>query len=307
MRRLPPLKFLSTRAEASSAGSPPEPGAEAAALTRLIHIHIPKCAGTTLDHVLFGAAAAIGRDMIRFHGTIYGQGFAGLGKRESWKHAQRVDYPKDWLFASGHIPYGRFPRCREKVNEVCVIRDPLSRLTSMFQMGANLGAWSATTPIGKLFDAGLFAADSMVRQLVGETSKDRELDPRSVETALHNFENIKYAGAIDDFDSVVGSILGDFGIPYLAYHSYQIGRSIEDLEHRRLAAGFAPFMELDRLFYDRAVAIGGTSNRVRVVSIRHIAPSAPILVVSPALVSEEGTRIDSALVTVEKVARNFDL
>ncbi len=290
------MKILRTGAHVSKTANADKP-------TPLVHVHVPKCAGTTLDEALLGAAEAWGRPGFRFYGTIYGQGFSGLNKAETWKEAAGFEYPKNWLYASGHIPYGHFPAHGCRVNEVCIIRDPLSRLISMFNMGVDRHAWSATTPIRTLFESGQLVSNSMVRQLSGETSADCRLESRHLETALRNFENVKYRGHMETFDRILGAILADFSIPYVAYHSFQVGKSTNDLRRDHFAADFAPYMELDQIFFDRAIAHCPVFDKTTMVTLEQVEKSAPVLLVSPALGFIDGDEIRSAYVPAEAVAQ----
>ena len=300
MTNLPKLKILYT-------GADPSVEVDTRELTPLIHVHIPKCAGTTLDHVMLGVAKAFGRPFFRFLGTIYDQGFSGTEKEEAWQKGESLHYPQDWLYASGHIPYGCFPDHGTAVHEVSIIRDPSSRLISMFWMGVRQGAWKATTPVNNLIDTGLFAPESLVRQLCGERSRDRQLDEGDLERAVDNFLGIEYAGLIEDFDTILGAILAAYKIPYVAYHSYQVGESGRDHERDRLTEQFAPFMALDQAFYDRAAASCAVPNQTREISIGDVAPNAPVLMVSPNVVSQSSQNIDSAFVDVKTLATIFGL
>lgn len=283
-------------------GADPSGEVDARQLTPLVHVHVPKCAGTTLDHVLMGVASACGRPGLRFPGTIYGQGFAGVEKGEAWRDAEGFRYPEGWLYASGHIPYGCFPEYGAGVHRVSIIRDPLSRLISMYRMGVRRKAWRAATPVANLFESGLFAPDSMVRQLCGERSRDRVLGEKDVETALRNFQGMTYAGRIEDFDAVLGAILAAYKIPYVAYHSFQVGESAPETADEALAEAFAPFMALDRLFFDRAAAGSIGASQTREVCLSDVAPSAPILLVSPYLTSGSGRQVTSAFVTAQRIS-----
>ena len=294
MTNQPRLRILYT-------GADPSGEVDTRELTPLVHVHIPKCAGTTLDHVIMGLAKACSRPGIRFRGTIYGQAFSGTEREEAWKKAEGSHYPIGWLYASGHIPYGHFPYHGGAADEVSIIRDPPSRLISMFRMGVKRGAWKATTPVKDLFDAGLFAPDSMVRQLCGERSRDRALDDRDVETAVGNFQRMKYAGRIEEFGAILGAILAAYRIPYIAYHNFQVGEPGRDQERDRLTEAFAPYMRLDKAFFDLAATNRRVSRQMQEISITDVAPSAAVLLASPLIVPENGMDIQSAFVSVESI------
>jgi hypothetical protein len=296
MRDLPKLRILCTGADSRSAIDAARP---------LLHIHIPKCAGTTLDHILAAVAKVRGRPGLRFFGTIYGQGFSGLGKEEAWKDAAGFGGAPDWLYASGHVPFGRFPRTERAPDTVCLIRDPVRRLISMFRMGARRGAWTDATPIEEIFASDLLAPDSMVRQLSGETSKDSTLGPQQVEAALRNFSSVTYRGRMEDFDAVLGAILARHGISYVAYHRFQVDRAAAAPENEPTAAAFAPYCRLDQAFFDRANCVFQGMPTVREISIRDVPSAAMILSVSPYLASSDGTAIGSALLDRDAVASLF--
>ena len=275
---------------------------------RVVHflLHVPKCAGTTLDRILFAVAKAFDRPIVRFNGTIYGQPFAGTDKKsEAWKTAGATGYPPNWLYASGHIPFGHFPPPEVRPNVVSIIRDPVPRMISMYRMGIARGAWSGTTPVKDLFEAGLLAANSMVRQLSGETSGAEVLGAAHVDEAKRNFERLNYSGRIQDFDNILGSILADYELPYIAYHSFQIGEPVDDAERDRLASALAPFVELDQALYDRVDVDRHIRRDVRQVSIKDISPSAPVLLVSPHLVSSNAESDGWAFVTAEQLGELF--
>ena len=291
-----PLKILST-------GAPPEGQVDFGQLVPLVHVHIPKCAGTTLDHIMIGVARGAGRPGVRLRGPIYRQGLGERGLPDAWIAAKGFQYPKDWLFVSGHIPFGCFPPYRGTANEVTLIRDPLARLISHYRMGLQRQYWGPETPIEDLFKQGLLVADAMVRQLSGEITGDKPLDAANIDLALKNFASMRYKGRVEDFDSVIGSILADYNIPFLAYHKFQMGRQIDESETARLSAVLNPYVEIDRVFFDRASANCISNSQVREASLNEIPPSAPILLVSPHLSSEAGEGLTSTFVSVETLAQ----
>ncbi len=280
-------------------GRAAQPEVEAPGRKPLLHYHIPKCAGTTLDAILFGMAKAANRPHLRVLGSIYGQKFSGREKSDAIEQVRNLGWAKDWLYVAGHVPYGKFAPGDSAPNEIALIRDPASRLISMFKMGVARGVWSETARIRDLFGAGLLAGDSMVRQLAGEMSGTTKLTESHVGTALDNFRRIRYRGSAESFQSVVCSILADYGISYVAYENFQISDRLHLRNKSQLAREFEPYMQLDRMFFDRANdEVRAAENGFREIDIDAVAPNSRVLLVFSGLY-DEGKELPTAYMDVE--------
>ncbi len=70
---------------------------------------------------------------------------------------------------------------------------------------------------------------------------------------------------------------------------------------------FAPFIRLDQAFFDHAAANCRVPRQTREISVTDIAPSAPVLLVSPYVVSDNGEPLKPAFVTAEFITNILGL
>ena len=97
----------------------------------LIFTHVPKSAGTSLDHVLSGMAAVRGLRFRRAMGTLYGI-FPGAGKGDApadFAHLQS-DVLERLDIVSGHLPFGGHARLTHPAFYMTILREPMARLVS---------------------------------------------------------------------------------------------------------------------------------------------------------------------------------
>lgn len=298
MKAYPKLVLLRTAAVENLSSNPNK-------LPPLFHLHIPKCAGTTLEEILVGLAKAKSRPYFRIPGTIYHQKFSGTGKAEACESIGKLIVPPNWLCASGHVPYGIFPTDASSVNQVTMIREPLTRYLSLFRMGVRRGVWSSSTPVQQIFKSRYLVEDSMVRQLAGVASGETRLSEEDVEKALRNYESITYKGTLEEFENVAGSILSDYGIEFIAFHRFQVDSMQDDIDGSRLAREFAPFLQLDQMFFERAKNISRQeTRRFTRIEMDEVPPKSWILLVTPFLY-QNNQQIRSAFIDVEGLRKFF--
>jgi len=248
-------------------------------LPALMHVHVPKCAGTLFDHLIIALADAYGRTAHRFSGTIYGQQFAGKGKQDARTQVANFAFPAKWFYASGHLPMGSFPASGDPYRTIAILREPLARQLSMFEMGVARGFWSATATIDELMTNGWMSANSMVRQLSGETDARIPLGAEHLDRALQNFRQLSYRGLIDRFDEILTAIMQDYGVPYLAYQR-PLSPKVSIPDRDALKKSTLKYLDLDLEFFGRAAREVSTASKMPVTSVADIPAGSKILVAS---------------------------
>lgn len=289
-------------------GRAEQPCVDTPELKPLLYYHIPKCAGTTLDYILLGLANTTKRPYLRASGVIYNQKFAGREKTDALEKIKNLEWPRNWFYASGHIPYGKFAPADSASNEIAMIRDPASRLISMFGNGVRRGAWAEDARIKDIFDAGLLVADSMARQLAGEISATAKLSEEHVEMALENYKRIKYKGPVENFESVVCSILADYGVSYVAFQNLQVGGQMHLANESQLVKEFEPYLKLDEMFFHRASnEVRQKANGFMEINVDDLPPDSRVLCVTPNhyVGGEQVTAVYVDVETLRKITRGI--
>jgi hypothetical protein len=224
----------------------------------LIFTHIPKTAGTTLDHILVGMASVRGLSRRRAMGTIYGQ-FHGAGKGdamrefETWPHEDVAGC----RYLSGHLPYGPHRHLRRPYFYVTILREPVARLLSQFRFGVRRGGWTAATPMQELIRQGLMAENLQTRQIAGLVDPRAPCTGETLELALSNLRShYTVVGTSERFDETLKLLVTLLGWPEIAYGDRQVTPGAADDELRRRAEEAVQlFFAYDRELYAQAAEL----------------------------------------------------
>lgn len=193
---------------------------------RLVNVHIPKTAGTTLDRILNSIALRCGLGHFRALGTVYGQ-FMGDGKTEAADYLSnaRADELSRTSIFSGHIPalaWGPAVGSRAAAY-TALLRDPCERMLSQYSFGARRGRWDRSTRIETLVRSGQMADNLQVRMLAGCANGQVRCDEAMLEQAYSNLEaRFSLIGVADRFDAFLSALLGLYGWPEIVYARYNV-------------------------------------------------------------------------------------
>jgi hypothetical protein len=223
----------------------------------VLFTHVPKAAGTTLDHIIGAVATLTGRKRLRAMGTIYGQ-FLGLDKSEA--AASLAALPAESLgacgYLTGHLPYGVHESLPRPCLYVTLLRDPLARLRSQFRFGLERQGWLPTADIDELIADGRIAANGQTRQIAGLADAGAPCTEATLATAIDNLRR-RYAvvGIAERFDEALRALIALFGWPGIAYMEKQQGSAFLDAAmEARIKPAAERHFALDRALYAEAAA-----------------------------------------------------
>ncbi len=219
----------------------------------VIFTHIPKSAGTSLDHVLRGMAAACGLRFRRATGTLYGM-FFGAGKGDAPTDFARLqsEVRERLDIISGHLPFGVHARLTRPSLYVTILREPTARLVSHFRFGVHRGGWQEAQPLDDLFRGGYMIDNLQTRQLAGLTDPKLPCTAAVLDQALANLrDHYGVVATTDHFDLALKALIALFRWPDVAYSDRQVGSPKPPDEEllRRAAAAVERHFACDRELY----------------------------------------------------------
>lgn len=217
----------------------------------VVFTHVPKTGGTTLDHIIGGAAAATRRQWRRLRMKS-----TSKGPRQE-RNQRLLDFegiPQDELegadYLTGHFQFGIHRRLQRSCLYVTLVRDPAKRLLSNLRFGMDHGKWRRDTSIDSIFEGGRLISNIQTRQLAGIADAQAPITAQTLVTALDNLRRY-YAivGVTERFDETLRALITLFGWPDVAYADWQVSHSqtdadLEDMARTAAARHFQYDMEL---------------------------------------------------------------
>jgi hypothetical protein len=224
----------------------------------LIFTHIPKNAGTSLDHVLTGMAAARSLKFRRAMGTLYGV-FLGAGKGDAPTDfaSLQSDVLDSLDIISGHLPFGVHARLRRPALYITILREPTARLLSHFRFGVRRGGWAASQSFDELLRDGHMIDNLQTRQLAGLTDPRVPCTATVLDQAAANLRHqYGLVTTTDHFDSALKALIALFRWPDVAYSDRQVAAPAPaDRELlARAAAAVERHFACDRELYAQVLA-----------------------------------------------------
>lgn len=217
---------------------------------RLVIVHIPKTAGTTLDRILDALALRSGVGRFRALGTVYGQ-FMGKGKSEAVEHlrnADRESLEQAEIF-SGHVPALLWEPTinAQRAAYVTILRDPVDRMMSHYLFGVGRRGWSPNTTIESLVRSGHLLDNLQVRMLAGYADERAPCNEAMLEAAFANLESrFALIGTSDRFDAFLATLLALYAWPDIIYARYHVGATrVDDARDAALRAEAFAFNTFD--------------------------------------------------------------
>ncbi len=224
----------------------------------LIFTHIPKTAGTTLDHILSGIASARMQLHRRARGSIYATAVdasepVALRDFESWPDRALANC----RYVTGHLPFGQHRRLSRPYFYVTVMRDPAARLLSKFRFGVERGFWAEATPLELLFQQGQLVDNLQTRQIAGIADRETPCSAEIFNRALSNLRT-EYAvvGVSERFDEMLKVLITLLGWPDVVYADRQVAAGTPSTAVReRCEEAARRFYPLDFELYAEAVTL----------------------------------------------------
>jgi len=264
----------------------------------LIFTHIPKAAGTTLDHILTGIGLATGQTWRRANGTLYNQ-FLGPGKPEAldtFKSLSRETL-QEVRILTGHLPFGIHRGLIERPIYTTVLREPVARYTSHYRFGIQRGGWTEDTRVATLIGSGAMVDNAQVRQLSGCIDPREACNGGMLKAALRNLEE-SYAlvGVSERFNDYLASLAELFGWTDIMYGHFQKS-TVKPAASRMdgFKQDLEPYVEYDRQLYDAVKARVDQGAPGAIASLQEQADrrgdffKRPLLLVSP-ITARQGNR-----------------
>lgn len=217
----------------------------------LFHVHVPKTAGTSFNHVLS----------------------EHFGPRFSDHKNEQLLTNETLTAASAHIPFSRARVMFPKARFVTVLRAPESRVKSTLRHLFARRNWPAYKDIGPLIHQlvdtdGVFVANedvlnsaefrrrlenTMVRYL-SKSPITGPVDAEQTNDAINNFTNFQFILLQDFFDNDVQAFCAAYGIKFSRAPHRNEARSDIPLWDR-FPSALDPLVRHDRVLYEHAVSL----------------------------------------------------
>lgn len=283
----------------------------------LLFTHIPKTAGTTLDHILQAIAASGGIPHPRAMGTIYGQ-FHGFGKSEAMLEFGR--WPETVLreraILSGHLPHGMHRAVSHPYFYITLLREPVARLLSQYRFGMRRGGWNEASSIADVIEKGLIVDNLQTRMLAGVRDRSAPCSADTLKAAIgHLRSEYTVVGTAERFNDTLKLLITLLGWPDIVYGNRQVGEgeaSPDQIEQTRAVVSryFAYDLELYAAARELAeqnaarLLAGSPDGLKRQDRVMTCIPGSSVDGTEHALMSAEG--FDQAFLPVLK-AQGFDI
>jgi len=264
----------------------------------LLFLHVPKAAGTTLDHILHNVAGATGRQCERLRGWYLSTGETSA--LEALDGMAATDLATIDIL-TGHLPFGMESRLPRPCLPVTLLRNPRDRLRSHDRFGLATDRWTTDTPIEALIQDGRLPAEIQTRQMAGVTDRATAANEVLLRRAQTHLDDAALVGTVENFDLFLAALLALIGGPAVLYGRFQ--RIEGPVDPARLEAADAcidRYFSLDRALHHTAADRPQPWRRDLFEARVEPAPPRDMLLVSPDL--QLGGR-PATLVSAENAGR----
>jgi len=178
-------------------------------------MHIPKCGGTTIDHIFLKLSLALG--------SFKFKRFKYPNVKQSNKFTLKNVDDAIPTFISGHLDYN-FTKNLENVFKCTIIRNPLDRVLShykfsLFKKNKNPTEYSLDNFIKDEIDN--YRENLVTRHFSGMLKVKKRLEENDKQKALENIEIFDQIDIFDNWDYFVSKLLSKYGLPSILYSRYQ--------------------------------------------------------------------------------------
>jgi hypothetical protein len=210
-----------------------------------IFLHIPKCAGTTLDFIMACCASYQHTHYRRFVVSGY---TPPVWIRTGWTGAwdsvvHSADSARSRLtHISGHFPFGVDAYFLRPTRYIALVRDPVAREVSSYNFHYQRGFLDEKRSLKSLVEDRSVLDNPQVRMLAGKHAMTGECTEATYRTALRNIETrFELVGTVDKSDEFLRALVAVNGWPAVIYPRSQVTelRLIE-----------RPDQDLERVLYD---------------------------------------------------------
>ncbi len=190
-----------------------------------IFLHIPKCGGSTLQHLMAACAAAQNTRYLRFVVRDFFPGaYIGLGWTGAWKEVQRSARSRaESDHISGHFPFGVHRFFDRPHRYITLLRDPVRREVSSYNHMYQKGFIDGKIPLKQFIEQRLVLDNPQVRMVAGIDAMSGACTEDTYQTAVGNLEReFTLVGIVEEADSFIRALLALNQWPPTAYARAQI-------------------------------------------------------------------------------------
>ena len=178
-------------------------------------MHIPKCGGTTIDHIFLKLSLVLGS--FKFKRFKY----PNINQNNKFI-LENVD---DTIptFISGHLDYN-FTKNLENIFKCTIIRDPLDRVIShykffLFKINKNPIEYSLFNFIKD--ETENYRENLVTRHFSGMLKIEKKLKENDKQKALTNIKIFDQIDIFENWDYFVSKLLSKYGLPSILYSRFQ--------------------------------------------------------------------------------------
>ncbi len=175
-------------------------------------MHIPKCAGTTIDHI-FAKLSSILQNF-EFKRYKYNQ------KNNIKKISKNFIKPQ---FISGHLPYN-FCEHIDDLFLTTIVREPKSRITSNYKFVlSRLNKNPSQYPFKEFIkdEVNKNRDNLILRHFTGSLNENRAMSKYDLDNAIKNIKLFDQINLIENWDDFLSQLLTRFSLPSILYSKYQ--------------------------------------------------------------------------------------
>ena len=236
-------------------------------------MHIPKCGGTTIDHIFFKLSLVLKTfDFKRFT-------YQNENERKKFLLSNlEINTPS---FISGHLDYN-FSDNLNDVFRFTIVRKPVDRIISHYKFKV---LKLASTPDEYNFDSFIKeevnnSRDNLItRHFLGLLDSPTKLNEAHCDKAIDNIKYFDKINIFENWDSFVSELLTDFSFPSILYSKFQqhkysfvfeINEKHVDLIEKYYAYDIALFNEVCKISKNNEAILGSDFNKKICIVSPHI-------------------------------------
>ena len=178
----------------------------------IYHMHIPKCGGTTIDHIFAKLSKIL--NILKFERYTY------IKNKKFFYNANKENINP---FITGHLNYN-FAKNLDNVFKFTILRDPKERVISQYKFKVFLEKKTPSEYTFKEYISKEFSQrrDNLItRHLTGLLGEKDNLSSQDKKIAIKNIKYFDSINIMDNWDFFVSDILTKFNLPSILYSRFQ--------------------------------------------------------------------------------------
>lgn len=178
-------------------------------------MHIPKCGGTTIDHIFLKLSSI--SENFHFKRFKYFE-----GNKKSKLSLNQINYSKKY-FISGHLDYD-FCENLNNIFKCSIVRDPISRVNShykfmIYKLKTKPEKYNFKTFINDEISKN---RDNLItRHFTGLLDENKKITDIDFEDAVKNINSFDIISTFENWDKFLSLLLSKFSLPSVLYSRFQ--------------------------------------------------------------------------------------